>query len=67
MENGEKNAEKLKAGMENLSKNGRDYIKNMIKTMLFYQNSLISSCGTISGRPDKRKPPPDTGEPEDVG
>jgi hypothetical protein len=62
MEKGEKKAGKLKAGMENLSENGRAYIKNMTKAMLFYQNSLISSDGTVSSQPDKRKKLPNTKE-----
>jgi hypothetical protein len=57
MEKGEEKDEKLKAGMENLSAEGRVYIKNLMEAMFLYQNSLVSPG--VAGQPDRVKTPPD--------
>jgi hypothetical protein len=57
-------AGKLRAGMGNLSEKGRDYITNMVRAMLFYQNSLVSPGETAAGQPDKAKNAPEAREPE---
>jgi hypothetical protein len=54
-------AEKLRAGMGNLSEEGRDYITHMVRAMLFYQNSLDLPGETLAGRPGKAKKPPGPG------
>jgi hypothetical protein len=62
MKKGEKKAEKLKAGMENLSDAGRVYIKNLTEAMFLYQNSLVSAG--VAGPPAEAKTLPDTTELE---
>jgi hypothetical protein len=63
MKKGEKKSEKMKVGMENLSEEGRIYIKNLTEAMVLYQNSLVLSGAAAAGRPDKAKTPPDAAEP----
>jgi hypothetical protein len=58
MKKGEKKDEKLKAGMENLSDEGRVYIKDLTKAMFLYQNSLVLSGA--AKQPGGAKTPPET-------
>jgi hypothetical protein len=49
----------LQAGMKNLSGAGKDYIKNMVRAMVSYQNSLAPPGGT--GQPGGAKNAPAAG------
>jgi hypothetical protein len=62
MKKGEKKDEKLKAGMENLSDEGRVYIKNLTEAMLAYQSSLAAFG--VAGPPGKATTLPGAAELE---
>jgi hypothetical protein len=59
--NGQEYKEFLR-GIENLSDEGRVYIKNLTEAMFLYENSLVSSG--VARQPDEAKTLPDTAELE---